>query len=547
MKIIIIDDKYKEDEIFRNFKNLLYAKDNKNFEIEYAKDAIEGFKKISEKKFDIVILDQEMGGGQKNGTSLLRKLEGKSDIPEIIFITSVFNLIPASEILSINIPISFFIEKNNYSADMLFRAVSLISKKQDGGQKYHPNDLFGIKFIDLLKKEIISTINTPISGYISLDQQRQIGTIIRSYITSLEVRNYWEGEDILQLTIFFIEGLCGIFRIPKELIMVIRKFLDLEEILYSIPRYRDHFFHQVKVFLLGFCIINELNRNKLVGGKIFDNSNGIRIWFLTSVFHDVGYPFEKINTWLNSYFKSVLLSPNDESDGDILPIHFDWGALLGKRYHSFHLYEISRIISDRYKQNEDQEIKNKILAELLAKTSKYFTETPDHGLYSSIILQNFLRKHKDIQDYEIDNICTAVALHNDQISQIAREVLGEPMKFDNDPLSFMLAFCDLAQDWGRIQYLTPSITDYVKYGFPLFNSNVIFDPEERIVSIKILFDKELSPIEQNDWKHRVFTKYIQPLGTRWKMSKTGDYHIHFSIKYFCKGVTNDIELDELVI
>jgi CheY-like chemotaxis protein len=545
MKIIIIDDHYKDDEIYNNFLNLLYSKDKDIFEIEYAKDAIVGFKKITAKKFDIIILDQEMGGADKDGTSLLRKIKDKPHIPEIIFITGKFHLIPATDILNIEVPISFFIEKNIYAAEMLYRAVTLIEKKIDGGQRYHPNDLFGLKFIGLLKKDLINTINTPNSGYFSFDQQKQIGAIIRSYLTSLEVRNYWEEEDILQLTIFFIEALCGIFKVPSELITVIRKFLDLEEILYSIPLYRDHFFHQVKVFLLGFCIINELNSKRLVNGKIFDNSNGMKIWFLTSIFHDIGYPFEKINNWLNSYFESVLRSPGDDSVGEILPIHFDWGSLLGKRYHSFHLHEISRIICDNYKKDEGPELKKQTLAELLTNTSKYVTESPDHGLFSSIILQNFLRKR--IEDYEIDNICVAVALHNEQISQIVREALGEPMKFDNDSLSFMLSYCDLAQDWGRIQFLTPSLSEYIKYGYPYFDSDIIFDPIVKMVTIKILFDKELTPVEQNDWKHKVFTKFIQPLANRWRMSRTGQYHIHFSIRYSCRGPVNEVVLDELII
>ena len=182
-------------------------------------------------------------------------------------------------------------------------------------------------------------------------------------------KNYWVEEDILQLTIFFIEALCGIFEVPKELVTVIRKFLDLEEILYSIPRYRDHFFHQVKVFLLGFCIINELNSRKLVIGKIFDKKNGMKIWFLTSVFHDIGYPFEKINFWLNSYFESVLRSPGDHSEGEILSVHFDWGSLLSKRYHFYHLTEISRILCDVYKGAENIEVKQQVLAELMTRIS----------------------------------------------------------------------------------------------------------------------------------------------------------------------------------
>ena len=543
MRIIVIDDMYSKDEIFKDFAELLYKKDK--FEIEYARDAIAGWKKICEKKFDIVILDQEMGGGEKDGTALLKKFIGKTPVPEIIFITGKFSLIPATDILSIDVPIAFFIEKNLYAAEMLYRAVTLISKKIDGGQQYHPDDLFGAKFIKLLKKELAITIDTQNSGYYSDDQRKQIGTIIRSYLMSLEVKNYFEENDILQLTIFFIEALCGIFKIPSELVTVIRKFLDLEEILYSIPRYRDHFFHQVKVFLLGFCIINELNRNRLLKGKIFDNSSGMKIWFITSVFHDIGYPFEKINQWLNSYFESVLRSPGDPSEGEILPVYIDWGSLLGKRYHSFHLHEISRILCDLYKKSESQEIKNQVLAELLTKISHYVTNSPDHGLFSSIILQNFLRKK--MQDFEIDQVSVAVALHNDQISQIVREVLGEPMKFDTDALSFMLAYCDLAQDWGRIQTLSPVLSEYIKYGYPQFNNDVIFDPVEKIVKVNILFDKELSPIEQNEWKHKVFAGFVEPLGNRWKMSKNIDYFIHFSIKYSCLSNNGEVELDELTI
>ena len=111
----------------------------------------------------------------------------------------------------------------------------------------------------------------------------------------------------------------------------------------------------------------------------------------------------------------------------------------------------------------------------------------------------------------------------------------------------MLAYCDLAQDWGRIQSLTPSLSEYVKYGYPYFDSDSIFDSVNNMITLKILFDKELSPVEQNDWRKNVFAKYIQPLENRWKMSRTGQYNIHFSIHYYCKGGPNEVGLDELVI
>jgi CheY-like chemotaxis protein len=530
MRILIVDDMPK-DEIFADFIALLHCNSKTCFKIDYAENAVEGFEKLTQTPFDVVVLDQEMGGGQKDGTALLRKLSKVRHRPEIVFITKDFNLIPASEIIVSGIPISFFIQKNAFASEMLYRAIMLVSRKIDGGQKYRPDDLFGNDFISLILAEVMKIIETPISGYMALDQQKQIGAIIQSYFMGLQARNNWDADDILQLTIFFLEALCGIFGIPENLIIVIRKFLDLEEILYSIPRYRDHFFHQVKVFLLGFCIINELNRNKLVLGTIFDNERGMKIWFVTSVFHDIGYPFEKVDQWLDSYFESVLRSPGDTSKEKLLPVHFEWGSLLGRRYHSFHVQEIPRLICEIYKRESDPKKKKIFFAELMTRISKFITESPDHGLYSSIILQNLLREN--LEDYEIDNICVAVALHNDQISKIVRSALGEPLTFERDALSLMLAFCENA-------------ADFIKYGYPKFKSKTIFDSKTGMVTVKIVYDKKLKPVEQIDWNENVFVKYIKPLESSWKMSASNQYHIRFSIKYYCEG-REDIELDNLTL
>lgn len=546
MQILIVDDMYRDDNIFNEFELLIRSNLRTNFNIDYAENAIEGFNKIKETQIDVVVLDQEMGGGEKDGTSLLGMLSGKSHIPEIIFITKDFNLIPASKIIMSGIPISFFIQKNVNAPVMLYRAIMLVSRKQDGGQKYHPDDLFGYDFISLVHTEVIKIIETPIAGYMTLDQQKQIAAIINSYLMGLRSRENWDADDILQLTIFFLEALCGIFAIPENLVSVIRKFLDLEEILYSIPRYRDHFFHQVKVFLLGFCIVNELNRNRQVMGTIFDNERGMKIWFVTSVFHDIGYPFEKLDKWLDSYFESVLRSPGDTSKEKLLPVHFEWGALLGRRYHSFHVQEIPRLICDKYKGDSESGKKREVFAELMTRFSKYVTETPDHGLYSSIILQNLLREK--LEAYEIDNISVAVALHNEKIAEIARSAIGEPLTFERDPLSFMLAFCDLAQDWGRIQIVSQNIADFEKYGKPKFKfkENKIYNPETSLVTVNIVYDMDLKPVETVNWNENVFKKYIKPMESWWKMSKSIQYHIHFTIEYYYKK-DKDIKLDAMSI
>ena len=546
MRLLIVDNQWRQDPLFEQFVGLLNARSKRDWKIDYASDAIQGARELvkAEGGFSVVILDQDMGGGEKDGTALLRKVAKLPKKPEIIFITRDFNLIPASEILTSGVPISLFIQKNALAAEMLCRAVMLVACKQEDGYGYGPEDIFGQEFIPLVLAEVARLVETPIAGYMSLDQQKQVGAVIRSFFLGLKARRDWGSEDLLQLTVFFLDALCGIFSVPPSLVAVVRKFLDLEDILYTIPRYRDHFFHQVKVFLLGFCIVNELNRRRLVEGSIFDHERGMKIWFLTSVFHDIGYPFQEMDKWLESYFESVLRSPGDTSRDKLLKVQFNWGSLLAVRYHAFHIQEVPRLICESYKSDADAKTKREVYAELLTRMTAFVTEAPDHGLYSSIILQNLLREK--IEGFEIDQICVAVALHNDAIAQVTRSALREPLTFECDPLSFMLAFCDLAQEWGRTQGFPQNSSAFLAYGFPQFKSGTLYDEATKTVTVRILYDRDLTPVQVNDWNDKVYQKYIAPMAKVWRMSASNQYHIHFAINYYCLG-DDERKIDSLHI
>ena len=90
-----------------------------------------------------------MGGGEKNGTAFLRELGGRSAIriPEIIFVTGNYDELPTAEILSIDMPIALFLEKDFSFPDSLLEPVQLVMRRIEGRMRYDPKDLFGDVFI----------------------------------------------------------------------------------------------------------------------------------------------------------------------------------------------------------------------------------------------------------------------------------------------------------------------------------------------------------------------------------------------------------------
>ena len=540
MKILIADDNPK----YYNELRATLKRERPDDELVFASDALIAFSKLrnavkQNHPFDLMILDEKMGGGDKDGTELLRRLRDESigTLPIIVFITAFYNDLPADKIASSGIPISFILDKLSPSNEILLRAVLLIAREDGNRLKYHPKDIFGERFIRQILFEVDQILNTPHPGYIALDQQQRIGALIRSYFTTLNMRKNWDADDVLELTVFLGEGLGRIFNLPDELIDMVRRFLNVEEVLYTIPRYRDHFFHQIKVFLLGFCILNSLNRNGRLYGTLLSSEKGIKVWFITSVFHDIGYPFEKIKAWLNHYISGVLQSPADTSLDDlIVPMEFHWGALFGRRYHWSHLQNIANTLCKTYSDNQPSKI-----SELITKLAHYVAQKPDHGLYSSLILQNFLRLRLD--DEEVDPISTAVALHNYEVSKIVRGVFGGHLSFDVDSLSFLLAYCDIAQDWGRSRLLSRGPKLDSIYGYNVFdnkNANLYQTlPNNNCeICIELRYVYPFSEIEAIDWREKVYEKYLASVTNIWRSARQGSGQVCFSIKYF-QGESNN--------
>jgi hypothetical protein len=523
MKVLIIDDE-------RWWYDAFAAQSRDEFEFALTVEDGQARYAAANPQYDIIVLDQLFGDSPLKGTDFLAwltKRPANEERPQIIVVTQDYPSLPARQIYDIGVPISLFLEKGTKEIfnDMLLIAVRLLARSISTAIRYTPKDLFGVEFMNLLLVEADCLSAQLLPGYMDMGQSTRVATLIRSYVTSLKTRPYWDATDVLELSIFFAESLSKVFGLPERLVQVLRKFLDMEETLYTIPRYRDHFFHQIKVFLLGLCIINALGRAGLLKSGSLSNTNGMKLWFLASAFHDIGYPFEKMTKWLTVYMEGVLRNPKDKPEnGPLVPVVFPWGTLLGRRYHAFHLQRVVRDIAALSGQTGKE--LNKIESEILSGLASLTVESADHGLFSSLVIQNLLGG--DLEDDEIRPVARAVALHNRQVAALARANVGM-LTFEKDQIAFLLAFCDLAQDWGRTQAAGPAGIAAIESDYPVFTGYDVFQSAEEKVVVRLRYPTKIESVSA--WRDQVYAPYLTPATLLWGVGQAIRQLPIFSIEY----------------
>ena len=220
--------------------------------------------------------------------------------------------------------------------------------------------------------------------------------------------------------------------------------------------YRDHYFHQFQVFIIGLRIIDNLHSRL---GKNIEKE-----WLITASFHDIAYPIQKFDSWAKKFFAESIGIP-DLGVADMTK-HFVSKSLLTctadilSSICKVHFPEKSLQGNWLRKENKLIEIYHKII-----------TETKHHGLLSSIFLLKEAERLKNDQIITEDLFeelfipaARAISLHhnikysiknseNEPIEKCLWEELNlyglKVIDFEKDFLSYLLIFCDSAQEWGR--------------------------------------------------------------------------------------------------
>jgi len=229
--------------------------------------------------------------------------------------------------------------------------------------------------------------------------------------------------------------------------------------------YRDHYLHQFQVFLLGVSIIDNLY-------EIFEKKyrNPELSWLIASSFHDIAYPVQLYDDWSEKFFKKVFNI--DKSPGTLeLKSNFvdqSFLSCMGYLIDSLCTVHLNKKLRSNWLGEEN---------DLVQFFYKEITTAKNHGILSSISLLKMIsplgRKDKEKIEKKIKKTLKmtfhdalqkifvpsvlAITLHESEIWSGLKEgrkkdklpVVLPCLKFEDDPLSFLLIFCDSVQEWGR--------------------------------------------------------------------------------------------------
>lgn len=353
-----------------------------------------------------------------------------------------------------------------------------------------------------------------------------------------------------------------------------------------LSKHRDHYSHSVYVFALGLAIFaNDKHFRgefcKFYNLKEEDSAfTFLYMWGLTSLFHDIGYPFQLAHEQIKNYV-AELWKNSSEYNPYVSFGNFDKFVLLTEEQ------------SNKIKQLLNVEINFKTFDEVLAYglkvregyNSKAVTKKlreriivqpnfMDHGYFSAIIMAKQLFSMPEfVFNQDKLDILTAILLHNNFNKFDAPD--SHPIGLDEHPLAYLLILCDELQSWDRLAYGKDSKKDPIAWDVTLnirendislvyyFESSTVVFFDEETKKEKKRLNKSFLEIQENIFVEKIKKLIKSPLvlkaevEEKEKTKKTRIYAsdnnfinlcdfanaIHASYSKFCEN--NDLDNDSL--
>jgi len=247
------------------------------------------------------------------------------------------------------------------------------------------------------------------------------------------------GEIIANITTDTIKDLCGerYFSLPDKFEKYIDEFRIKEGALQSIADYRDHFIHPFHVFIIGYYILDQAREMGIKQLKLIEDDENINLkaWFISSIYHDVGYPADKFEDLVRDFFEKCV--------GRQMSSQFDWSTVLLADDNIMHIDKLSSLFAKRFGDQHQAMIFEKWF-------HKRLLEEHDHGVLAALMLCNQGWEEEELNRFVYD-AALAIALHSWERSTgktFAEFNLGS-LAIEKFPLAFFLTYCDYSQEWGR--------------------------------------------------------------------------------------------------
>ena len=279
-------------------------------------------------------------------------------------------------------------------------------------------------------------------------------------------------EDAFDVYFCYLEMFVGDYQKTRRMIELLSEYEVNGSSL--LMKHRDHYSHSVYVFILGLAIYksNELYQKVYKEYyKISDDKKAaahyLQYWGLSSLFHDIGYPFELPFEQVCSYFEVE----GDKRESRPFVAYHDLDAFIsiddkvkeelskiypGKSFNTTNdvfAYVLNEKMGDVYGFTEDQ--MRTFLVEKPTQPDK-FNHYMDHAYFSATILFRKLFEEMDIEMHsEHLDALTAILMHNSLYKFCIAHYKSEgnkPFKAELHPLAYMLMLCDELQCWDRTAY-----------------------------------------------------------------------------------------------
>ena len=307
------------------------------------------------------------------------------------------------------------------------------------------------------------------------------------------------AEDAYLVYYCYLEIFFGHYGKSKKMIELLSEFESNGSSL--LMKHRDHYSHSVYVFSLGLAIYETNEHYRLAFKKYCEAKNNaeyssselanifLEYWGMTSLFHDIGYPFELPFEQVISYYEvnnqkrganthylvysgvEYLTNMSEEETAR-------FKALFGREFKSVSeliAFDLASKMGSVY--GFDEEYLRGVI-EAKPTRPEEFGYYMDHAVFSSFRLYRELVSSVGparITQMHIDAL-TAIILHNSmykfKIAYYKNPEMGKPtLGVAMHPLAWLLMLCDELQCWDRTAYGRNSRTELHPMGAEFDFSN----------------------------------------------------------------------------
>ncbi len=296
-----------------------------------------------------------------------------------------------------------------------------------------------------------------------------------------------------------------------------------------LTKHRDHYSHSVYVFALGLAIFakNEAYRKVFLDfykTKNADATAFLRLWGLTALFHDIGYPFQLAHEQIKAYAHCLW-----GEDNPIAPFiayeNMDELLTLGGRIKNESRFDAVQTVDEMLAYAINYRLGYPIhdLRSQLAERYKHQSRYMDHGYFSAVLLFNRLAEANTPFTDEIADVLTAITLHNNFNRYDIKEALKKNVAIPESkhPLAYLLVLCDELQDWDRTAFGYVSKKDPLAWKVELsiengkidicyvFDSFKVMDTEEIEIDDPENKDKKITEIKETERDNKNYVKFAQ--------------------------------------